>query len=65
LFTPNDLAKSGIVGAMMPKPTATKKDAKTRTPISRGNSAKGFVYLTAFNCDYPRVSPAASSRAAA
>jgi hypothetical protein len=45
LFTPKDLAKSGIVGAMMPKPTATKKDEKTRTPTSRGNSAKGFEGL--------------------
>jgi len=33
------------VGEMIPKPTATKKDAKTRTPTSRGNSAKGLVNL--------------------
>ena len=46
LFTPKDFAKSGIVGAMIPNPTATKKDAKTRTPTSRGNSAKGLVNLS-------------------
>jgi hypothetical protein len=45
LFTPKDLAKSGIVGAIIPKPTATKKDEKTRTPTSRGNSAKGLEGL--------------------
>lgn len=45
LFTPNEFAKSGIVGAMIPNPTATKKEAKTRTPTSRGNSAKGLVNL--------------------
>jgi hypothetical protein len=32
-----------MTGAMIPKPTATKKDAKTITPTSRGNSAKGLV----------------------
>jgi hypothetical protein len=45
LFTPNDLAKSGMVGAMIPKPTATKNEAKTSTPTSRGNSAKGLLNL--------------------
>ncbi len=45
LLTPNDLAKSGIVGAMIPKPTATKNDANTSTPTSLGNSEKGLVYL--------------------
>jgi hypothetical protein len=45
LLTPKDFANSGIVGAIIPKPTATKKDAKTRTPTSRGNSAKGLVNL--------------------
>ena len=45
LFTPNEFAKRGIVGAMIPNPTATKKEAKTRTPTSRGNSAKGLVNL--------------------
>jgi hypothetical protein len=30
---------------MMPKPTATKKEAKTRTPTSRGNSANGLENL--------------------
>lgn len=45
LFTPNEFAKSGMVGAMIPNPTATKNEAKTRTPTSRGNSAKGFVGL--------------------
>jgi hypothetical protein len=50
LLTPKDRAKSGSVGAMIPKPTATKKEAKTRTPTSRGNSAKGLVnlYLVVF-----------------
>jgi hypothetical protein len=45
LFTPKDFAKSGIVGAMIPKPTATKNDAKTRTPTSLGNSRKGLADL--------------------
>jgi hypothetical protein len=45
LFTPKDLANNGIVGAMIPNPTATKKEAKTRTPTSRGNSAKGLLGL--------------------
>ena len=45
LLTPKDLAKSGKVGAMIPKPTATKKEAKTRTPTSRGNSRRGFLSL--------------------
>jgi hypothetical protein len=39
------LANKGIVGAMIPNPTATKNEAKTRTPTSRGNSAKGLVNL--------------------
>ena len=34
-----------MVGAMMPKPTATKNEEKTRTPTSRGNSAKGLEGL--------------------
>ncbi len=42
LLTPNERAKSGRVGAMIPSPTATKKEAKTRTPTSRGNSRRGF-----------------------
>jgi hypothetical protein len=41
LFTPNDLAKTGIAGMMIPKPTATKKDAATRIDTSRGRSLKG------------------------
>jgi len=45
LFTPNERAKSGKVGAMIPNPTATKNEAKTRTPTSRGNSAKGLENL--------------------
>ena len=44
-FTPNERAKSGRVGEMMPKPTATKNEAKTSTPTSRGNSAKGLLNL--------------------
>ncbi|CAB4819852.1 unannotated protein [freshwater metagenome] len=67
LFTPKDFAKSGIVGAIIPKPTATKNEAKTRTPTSRGNSAKGLVnpFLNLLINVYPSASPAASSRAAA
>ena len=67
LFTPKDFAKSGIVGAMIPNPTATKKDAKTSTPTSRGNSAKGLVNFSLNRVinRYPSASPAASSRAAA
>ena len=45
LFTPNERANSGNVGAMIPNPTATKKEEKTRTPTSRGNSAKGLENL--------------------
>lgn len=30
LLTPNVLAKNGIAGTMMPKPTATKNDAMVR-----------------------------------
>jgi len=32
---------------MIPKPTATKNDAKTSTPTSRGNSASGLENLFA------------------
>jgi len=41
LLTPNDLAKTGIAGITMPKPTATKKDAAMRIDTSRGRSLKG------------------------
>jgi len=41
LLTPNDLAKTGIAGITMPKPTATKKDAAIRIETSRGRSLKG------------------------
>jgi hypothetical protein len=41
LLTPNDLAKTGIAGMIIPKPTATKKDAATRIDTSRGRSLKG------------------------
>ena len=41
LFTPNDLAKTGIAGMIIPKPTATKKDAAIRIDTSRGRSLKG------------------------
>jgi hypothetical protein len=41
LLTPKDLAKTGIAGMMIPKPTATKKDAATRIDTSRGRSLKG------------------------
>jgi hypothetical protein len=41
LFTPKDLAKTGIAGITMPKPTATKKDAAIRMETSRGRSLKG------------------------
>lgn len=45
LVTPKDLAKSGSVGEIIPNPTATKKDAKTITPTSRGYCAKGLENL--------------------
>ena len=48
LLIPNDFAKRGSVGAIIPKPIATKKEAKTRTPTSRGKSRRGFFSLTAF-----------------
>ena len=41
LLTPKDLAKTGIAGMMIPKPTATKKDAATSIETSRGRSRKG------------------------
>ena len=41
LFTPNDLAKTGIAGMTIPKPIATKKDAAIRIDTSRGRSLKG------------------------
>jgi hypothetical protein len=41
LLTPKDLAKTGIAGMIIPKPTATKKDAATRIDTSRGRSLKG------------------------
>ena len=41
LLTPNDLAKTGIAGITIPKPTATKKDAATRIETSRGSSLNG------------------------
>jgi hypothetical protein len=41
LLTPKDLAKTGIAGMTMPKPTATKKDAAIRIETSRGRSLKG------------------------
>jgi len=41
LLTPKDLAKTGIAGITMPKPTATKKDAATRIETSRGSSLNG------------------------
>ena len=39
-LTPNERAKIGIAGTTIPNPTATKKDATTRTRTSRGNSLK-------------------------
>lgn len=45
LFTPKDLANSGIAGMMMPKPSATKNDADTRTLTSRGNPARSRVEI--------------------
>jgi hypothetical protein len=41
LLTPKDLAKTGIAGMTIPKPTATKKVAATRIETSRGSSLKG------------------------
>ena len=45
LFTPKDLANSGIAGMMMPNPSATKNDADTRTLTSRGNPARSRVEI--------------------
>jgi len=45
LFTPKDLANSGIAGMMMPNPSATKNDAETRTLTSRGNPARSRVEI--------------------
>jgi hypothetical protein len=45
LLTPKERAKSGKVGAIIPNPTATKNEAKTRTPTSRGKSRRGFLSL--------------------
>src|SRR4051794_26719365 len=39
--TPKSRAKTGRAGATMPKPSATKKATTTRTPTSRGRSARG------------------------
>jgi hypothetical protein len=41
LLTPKVLAKTGIAGMIIPKPTATKKDAAIRIDTSRGRSLKG------------------------
>jgi hypothetical protein len=41
LLTPKDRAKSGIAGTIIPKPTATKNEATTRTLTSRGRSRNG------------------------
>jgi len=41
LLTPKDLAKTGIAGITIPKPTATKKDAATSDETSRGRSLNG------------------------
>ncbi|MEY3686459.1 MAG: hypothetical protein RLZZ73_317, partial [Actinomycetota bacterium] len=42
-LTPKELANTGIAGTTIPKPTATKKDAPTRTFTSRGRSESGFL----------------------
>ena len=41
LLTPKDFAKTGMAGMTMPKPTATKNEAATKTETSRGRSLKG------------------------
>ena len=41
LLTPKDRVNSGIAGTMIPKPTATKNEATTRTLTSRGRSRSG------------------------
>ena len=41
LLTPKVLAKTGIAGMIIPKPTATKKDAATRIETSWGSSLNG------------------------
>jgi hypothetical protein len=45
LLTPKDFAKTGIAGMTIPKPTATKKEAATRTETSRGRSLNGDLLL--------------------
>jgi hypothetical protein len=37
LLTPKDLAKTGMAGNTIPKPTATKKDAATSMETSRAD----------------------------
>ena len=62
LFTPKDLAKTGIAGNTMPKPTATKKDAATSTETSLGRSLNGdcinpvilLLHLHALRCNPAR-----------
>jgi hypothetical protein len=47
LLTPKDLAKTGIAGKTMPKPSATKNDEIITTWTSRGNPETGdFKRLT-------------------
>ena len=38
VLTPNDLAKTGIIGTTMPYPKATKNPTVVRTATSRGKS---------------------------
>ena len=45
LFTPKDLANTGIAGITMPNPTATKKEAATSDETSRGRSLNGDLLL--------------------
>ena len=42
-LTPKERANIGIAGTTIPKPTATKNDAPTRTLTSRGRSPSGFL----------------------
>ena len=49
LLTPKERAKTGIAGRTIPKPNATKNDAKINIFTSRRNWAKGEVNLDWIN----------------
>ena len=53
LLTPKERAKTGMAGRTIPKPSATKNDAKINIFTSGGNSANGEVNLDLIN-QWPR-----------